>query len=120
MTSTTVDDILCEAKKLIVNFGWERQAWPQYGPMPRCIRAAISDAATQFKCQGTSTHTDALRRVSEAIYNKRGAVGGITDWEHYKRVNKDSVVAMLQRAIEMGPWPADNDDNDGTIMLVPT
>jgi hypothetical protein len=100
--SVAVDDILCEAKRIITEYGWERQAWPEYGPMPRCIRAAIGAAATQYDAVGSDVHTGALRRVSEAIY-KRGAVGGITDWEHYKRTNKDSVVAMLQKAIEIGP-----------------
>jgi hypothetical protein len=100
--AVTVDDILCEARRIITEYGWERLSWPEYGPMPRCTRAAISAAAIQFDVKGTEVHTNALRRVSEAIY-RRGAVGGITEWEHYKRVNRDSVIAMLQKAIEIGP-----------------
>lgn len=102
----TVDDILCDAKGIINSFGWQRLAWPQHGPMPRCIRAALWAAAENFHAVGTSAHTYALRRVSEAIY-RRGAVGGINDWEHRKSTNKDVVIAVLQKAIEMGPSDAE-------------
>lgn len=98
----TVDDILCEARRIITEYGWQRLAWPEYGPMPRCIRSAIDAGAIQFEARGCPVHTDALRRVSEAIY-RRGAVGGITEWEHKKATNRDVVIALLQKAIEMGP-----------------
>jgi hypothetical protein len=97
-----VDDILCEARRIITEYGWERLSWPDYGPMPRCIRSAIDAAARQYDAHSTIVQTDALRRVSEAIY-RRGAVGGITEWEHRKATNRDSVIALLQKAVEMGP-----------------
>lgn len=99
----TADDVLVYARRLISDFGWRRMAWPQHGPMPRCIRAAISCAAQDLDLPRASRpQTDALRRVSEAIYG-RGSVGGILDWEHHKHTNKDAVIALLQKAIEMGP-----------------
>lgn len=100
--TATADDILCGAKEYIVKFGWERNAWPEHGPGPRCIRAALHAAAIKLDCEGHEVHGAAIRRVSGAIYG-RGQVGGINDWEHKKAVNKDSVIAMLQKAIEMGP-----------------
>lgn len=103
MSTTTADDVLVYAKRVISEWGWQRQAWPLHGPAPRCIRAAIGHAALELELPARSTaHTDALRRVSEAIYG-RGSVGGILDWEHRKRTDKDAVIALLQKAIEMGP-----------------
>jgi hypothetical protein len=100
----TTDDVLVYARRIIADFGWQRQAWPINGPLPRCIRAAIDCAAQSLELPRASrVQTDALRRVSEAIYGTRGSVGGIIDWEHYKRTNKEAVMAMLQKAIEMGP-----------------
>lgn len=100
----TTEDILCTAKELIAKWGWRRGAWPAHGPLPRCIRAALWTAAEiEGGVVGGRAHTDASRRISEAIYDKRGNVGGIMDWEYRKRTNQESVVAMLQKAIEMGP-----------------
>lgn len=98
----TTDDILCRAKQLIAQWGWQRSAWPKHGPLPRCVRASIWAAAEAHECVGSRPHTDALRRVSEAIYG-RGSVGGIGDWEYRKRTDQDAVIAVLQKAIEMGP-----------------
>jgi hypothetical protein len=104
----TADDILVYAKRIITEFGWQRMAWPAHGPCPRSIRAALAAATEDLMLPHTSdVHSEAIRRVSEAIYG-RGSVGGINDWEHRKDTNKDAVIAMLQRAIEMGPWPAEN------------
>jgi hypothetical protein len=101
--SATADDVLVCAKRIITQYGWERMAWPMHGPLPRCIRCAIGCAAQDLELPARSTaHSDALRRVSEAIYG-RGSVGGILDWEHRKATNRDSVIALLQKAIEMGP-----------------
>ena len=104
MVTATTDDVLVTAKRIIAEWGWQRLAWPVHGPLPRCIRCAIGCAAIELELPARSTaHTDALRRVSEAIYNRRGSVGGIMDWEHRKRTDKDAVIALLQKAIEMGP-----------------
>jgi hypothetical protein len=101
--TTTADDVLVYAKRIIVDFGWQRMAWPQYGPAPRCIRSAIGCAAQDLELPRRSTAlADALRRVSEALYG-RGSVGGILDYEHRKSTNRDTVIALLQKAIEMGP-----------------
>lgn len=99
----TADDILCRAKRIIIDWGWQRGAWPSHGPLPRCIRAALWSAAEEDGSVARRAHTDATRRVAEAIYDKRGVVGGIMDWEYRKRTNQEAVVAMLQKAIEMGP-----------------
>jgi hypothetical protein len=94
--------VICGAKELIVRYGWQRGAWPPFGPAPRCLRAALYTAAGNLDCLATRTHTDALRRVSGAIY-KPGSVGGITDWEFRKDTNRDVVISVLQKAIELGP-----------------
>lgn len=100
---TTADDVLVIAKRIITEFGWERMAHPVYGPAPRCIRSAITCAAIDLQLPARSTQVqDALFRVSEAIYGP-GTVGGINDWEHKKKVNRDVVIALLQKAIEAGP-----------------
>lgn len=98
----TADDVLVYAKRLINDFGWQRLAWSVHGPAPRCIRSAISGAAQDLEAMSTVAHTDALRRVSEAIYG-RGSVGGIMEFEFRKRTTTEAVVALLQKAIEMGP-----------------
>lgn len=101
-TSVTVTEIIAGAIRLIEDFGWERQAWPEHGPMPRCIRAALWDSSKQLHCNMRSIHLSAVRRVSEAIYDKRGTIGGITDWEFKRRVDQATVLAVLHKAIEMG------------------
>lgn len=102
MKPVTADDILCGAKEIIVNHGWARNAYPQHGPAPRSIRSALQCAARVLDAEKSQAHTDAIHRVSEALYG-RGVVGGILDYEHYKRTTRDSVVSLLQKAIEMGP-----------------
>lgn len=100
--SATADDVLVYAKRILAEWGWQRMAWPRHGPMPRCIRCALYCAAEDLDALNTRAHTDAARRVSEAIYG-RGSVGGIMDYEHRKATNRDTVIALLQKAIEIGP-----------------
>lgn len=102
--TATVDDILSGALEYIRKHGWAREVWPDRSMhRPRCIRAALHCAAKDLGAVDHEAHGEALRRVSEAIYDKRGSVGGITDWEHYKRTTQDSVIAVLEKAIEIGP-----------------
>lgn len=98
----TADDVLVYARRLLADFGWQRLAWPRYGPQPRCIRCAITCGADVLDATATVAHTDALRRVSEAIYG-RGQVGGIMEWEFRKGTTAEAAVALLEKAIEMGP-----------------
>jgi hypothetical protein len=102
MTATT-DDVLVTAKRIITDYGWQRLAWPSHGPRPRCIRCAISCAAQELELPIKSKEVLlALHRVSAAIYGQ-GCIGGILEWEHRKRTDRDSVIALLQKAIETGP-----------------
>src|SRR5436305_5498528 len=103
MVTATTDDVLVTAKRIIAEWGWQRLAWPVHGPLPRCIRCAIACAGAELEMPTKSREMlFALHRVSAAIYG-RGCIGGILDWEHRKRTDRDAVIAMLQKAIEMGP-----------------
>lgn len=97
-----VREILREARELIEKFGWKHSGYSLMGAAPRCIRKAVWDAATGLSPRA-SEPTVALQRISEAIYGRRGVVGGINDFEYRKSTNKDVVVALLGKAIQLGP-----------------
>lgn len=105
--NVTVDDILRGALRLIEDFGWEEQGWNHHGAKPRCIRKALWDSAARLCPEVNARHypalNEALRRVSEAIYDKPGAVGGILDWEYKRRTDQEAVIAVLRKAIDAGP-----------------
>jgi hypothetical protein len=104
----TAQDILACAIEIIDQFGWERGAYPEHGPQPRCIRAAIRDAAEQLGCNDAPGSASAVygahRRVSEAIYGKP-TVGGIMDWEYHTRTTTDKVREILHKAMDLPDKP---------------
>jgi hypothetical protein len=106
----TADDVLVYAKRVIADFGWQRGAYPEHGPRPHCVRSALYCAAADLEAVASAAHADAIRRVSEALHG-RGSIGGINDYEYRKSTNKDTVIALLQKAIEMGPWPAEEQNS---------
>jgi hypothetical protein len=95
--------ILRTARELIDQFGWQRSGYSLHGAAPRCIRKAIWDAAADATERRHSPSTVALQRISEAIYDRRGVVGGINEWEYRKRTDKAAVLAALDKAIALGP-----------------
>lgn len=99
---SVVGEILRVARDLIEQFGWKHSSYSLYGAAPRCIRKAVWDASEGLALRAPEP-TVALQRISEAIYNRRGTVGGINDYEYQKSTNKESVVAMLDKAIQLGP-----------------
>lgn len=106
-SEVSVEEILRGALKLIEDFGWEEQGWALHGARPRCIRKALWDSAARL-CPEVGHRqfpplNEALRRVSEAIYDKPGAVGGILDWEYKRRTDREAVIAVLRKAIDAEP-----------------
>ena len=108
-SEVSIDEILYGAIELITTFGWQREGWSNFGAAPRCIRKAVWDSAANMyphvEVRRESPANRAMRRVSEAIYDRRGAIGGINDWEYRKRTNQEAVIAVLRKAIEIGPAP---------------
>jgi hypothetical protein len=101
----TAQDVCDCAREIIENHGWQRSAWPQHGPAPRCIRAALSDAWKHLsgndpRAKGTALSV-ALRLVSQAIYGKAEAVGGIMEWEYRKATDQAAVVEVLRKAASL-------------------
>jgi hypothetical protein len=102
---SVVTEILREATDLIRTFGWEHGGYSLHGAAKRCIRKAVWDAATGLAPRAPEPHV-ALQRISEAIYGRRGCVGGINDYEYRKTTDKAAVIAMLDKAIQLGPVKA--------------
>lgn len=98
-----VREILSGARDLIERFGWKASAYSLHGAAPRCIRKAVFDAAVNVVDTKRPEIAVALQRISEAIHKRRNVVGGINDWEYRKSTDKEAVVAMLGKAIELGP-----------------
>src|SRR5436305_12797173 len=100
----TAEDIITCAAEIIDKHGWARSAWPKHGPAPRCIRAALEDAWKHLHDNDpradSKSLTEAIRRVSEAIYGP-GCIGGIVEWEYKKRTDRAQVLQMLAGAADL-------------------
>jgi hypothetical protein len=100
----TAQDVIDCATEIVEQHGWARSSWPQHGPAPRCIRAALSDAWKHLSGNDpraeSSSLSGAIRRVSEAIYGPR-CIGGILEWEYHKSTDKAAVLEMLRKASDL-------------------